>query len=848
MSLRRVTFSGRFAQNESNAEESRTMIIAKGLFALTVDVGIALAVAFYALNMFVGKLAIPYERGFYCYEVPHISNPFRPNTISTKHLLAVSIASPLFIILLVEAVVFVISDGRNKLRKYFHFTTSIYLMYIVSFVIATFIMEVLKCAFARLRPHYLSVCQPNWKEINCTDPNAYIESVNCLGTNMHRIRIGRQSFPSGHTSAAVLLFLFFYFYLKGIVDATGNKLLRVIRFTVLIISGTWTVVVMVTRITDYWHYPTDVLGGIILALSCAYIFIRKTHSSLVIPVHWMACFDPDELADFIRYQCIINADDNGLCKKILRPPARKAKPGGLPLNFRSTDDSDTSSEEHSPCYLATPDYQSTYELLQERLRSRIQENDLSVQSDENKEIKNDAVKTQLSTSDLEFFQCDDRSCSSSPLPAKKSIIGLLLEKTDFVIRSDLAAYARFAASDIKNGRKLLVFYPFAESEPGSSKCFSLIIYAQCEICISDLVGLCCYEYARIRRTNSIESVTQYHLLMAEENGEVDRDLPAVDGHRLLNELGACWSTVALEKRQNLNYLGLTNVVVYTISGKQYEFSMDSLDVPLQWLRDQAIKRRIEDEGQDFMSDCPACSRGDFAPTCSSSLSQEHSSISKIEEHLISSLPERRKCSAIQKNGFELGPSHMDRIRRRNSIFLHFSMKTLCVAWDYVGGVEITDRSNSKRGIRIVWLSYPAINQSEALQTSKLSSSMQHSTLSCESDILTENYELSKRKPYDGACWKILQLEADVDDAWSIAEKINTIIDNINSTVRQIYKYSNGGIKKPKKAAAKAFSSVPDIQFKRQNSSVSPAIRTVSHLTATMTNAIPLLLKLLSKHN
>ncbi|VDN88057.1 unnamed protein product, partial [Brugia pahangi] len=58
----------------------------------------------------------------------------------------------------------------------------------------------------------------------------------------------------------------------------------------------------------------------------------------------MACFDPDELADFIRYQCIINADDNGLCKKILRPPARKAKPGGLPLNFRSTDDSDTSSE------------------------------------------------------------------------------------------------------------------------------------------------------------------------------------------------------------------------------------------------------------------------------------------------------------------------------------------------------------------------------------------------------------------------------------------------------------------------------------------------------------------------
>lgn len=75
-------------------------------------------------------------------QVPYISNPFRPNTISTKHLLAVSIASPFFIITLVEAVVFMISEGQNKLRKYFHFTTSIYLIYIASFVIATFMMEV----------------------------------------------------------------------------------------------------------------------------------------------------------------------------------------------------------------------------------------------------------------------------------------------------------------------------------------------------------------------------------------------------------------------------------------------------------------------------------------------------------------------------------------------------------------------------------------------------------------------------------------------------------------------------------------------------------------------------------
>lgn len=49
--------------------------------------------------------------------------------------------------------------------------------------------------------------------------------------------------------------------------------------------------------------------------------------------------------------------------------------------------------------------------------------------------------------------------------------------------------------------------------------------------------------------------------MAEENGEVDRDLPPIDGHRLLNELGSCWSTIALEKQQSLDRSDMTNVIV-----------------------------------------------------------------------------------------------------------------------------------------------------------------------------------------------------------------------------------------------------------------------------------------------
>uniref|UniRef100_A0A0R3RL73 Target of rapamycin complex 2 subunit MAPKAP1 n=1 Tax=Elaeophora elaphi TaxID=1147741 RepID=A0A0R3RL73_9BILA len=642
----------------------------------------------------------------------------------------------------------------------------------------------------------------------------------------------------------------------------------------------------------------------------------------------MASFDSEELVDFIRHQCLVNADDDGQCKKILQPPSRKAKPGGLPLNFRSAIDSDTSSGENSPCYLASVNCKSTYELIQERLRLRIQENGLSSLGVDDKAVKSNVTDAWPSTSNLEFFQCTDASYIPSSSPVKKSITALLLEKTDFLIRSDLAAYAKFVAPDIENGRKLLVFYPFAELESNGDKCFSLTIYAQREICISDLIGLCCYEYARYRKTNNIGSIAQYHLLMAEENGEVDRDLPPIDGHRSLDELGSCWSTIALEKRRSLDCSEKTNIIVYTVNSKRYEFLMDSLDVPLRWLRDEAVRKRIEDEGPDFLSDYPALreyilepaklpgvaldlnkpisstaclefllmrinsSRGDFTLSRRSSFAQDHSQTSKIHRGLLSSSLKQRQCSdnfcnfagtnlihkeqsrisvtiipasavdikdssgnsiafysvekihrykpnwtallTIRTGGFELAPSQVDQTRKRSSIFLNSSPKTLYVRWDDVGGVEITDRSNLKRRVRIVWLAYRRKHQSEVLKTIESTGSIFSSTWHFDSDVSTENDELSRRNLYNDAFWKILQLEASVDDAWNITEKINTIIDDINSVVHQIYKYSNGGSKKPKKAAAKAFNNDAGAQFKGRNSSIRPMVRRLSHLAYAVT--------------
>ncbi|VDN25244.1 unnamed protein product [Gongylonema pulchrum] len=272
----------------------------------------------------------------------------------------------------------------------------------------------------------------------------------------------------------------------------------------------------------------------------------------------MASFDPVELAEAIRHEFIVD-DDSGLCAKILRHPARKSKPGGLPLNFRSAADSDSDSDGYSPCYLATADTQSTYELIQERLRTLAIDSEQSSADDEDNLARSSktAVATQTTSepdSELlekaDFVIRTDLAAYARFAATIKKFFCRLLEKADFVIRPDLAAYARFAATDTEKSRKLLVFYSLEDSASSEQQNFALIIYARPETRISDLVGLCCYEYARNQKTNEIGDVSDYHLLMAEESGEIDRDFPAVDGHHLLSELGACWSTVALVKRRS----------------------------------------------------------------------------------------------------------------------------------------------------------------------------------------------------------------------------------------------------------------------------------------------------------
>jgi len=263
MPLKRVTFSGRLFRDEEDERSFRSTFF-RGSCLMGIDIAIALAVAILVFVTFSGYIIRPVEYGFYCNDT-NISNPLKPNTISTTHLLIMTLAVPFGIIFVMEALLFREAETKNKTGKFFVSVTTRYLEYVIAYTAMTLMLDFMKCGVGRLRPHFLDVCQPDWSRINCStgDDAVYIEEAHCTAT-ARKVRTARTSFPSGHTTAAVFATMFIYYYTTGIVRAYCSSVwLNRARNFFLGFFVVWSFVCAITRVTDYWHYPTDVLGGAI---------------------------------------------------------------------------------------------------------------------------------------------------------------------------------------------------------------------------------------------------------------------------------------------------------------------------------------------------------------------------------------------------------------------------------------------------------------------------------------------------------------------------------------------------------------------------------------------------------
>ncbi|KAG0726125.1 Phospholipid phosphatase 1 [Chionoecetes opilio] len=129
--------------------------------------------------------------------------------------------------------------------------------------------DIAKYSVGRLRPHFISICKPDWSKINCN--LTYIDPIPCTNDDAHRMKESRLSFPSGHASFSAYTMVYLVIYLQMRYKFKTPKLLRpFLQFLCLMMTFYTTV----SRIFDYKHHWSDVLFGFLLGTTIAILVAR----------------------------------------------------------------------------------------------------------------------------------------------------------------------------------------------------------------------------------------------------------------------------------------------------------------------------------------------------------------------------------------------------------------------------------------------------------------------------------------------------------------------------------------------------------------------------------------------
>ncbi|BGO96436.1 Lipid phosphate phosphatase 1 [Rhodotorula toruloides] len=140
------------------------------------------------------------------------------------------------------------------------------------------IVECIKNRVGRLRPDFFSRCQWDAVAHACTGPLALVKD-------------GRRSFPSGHSSTAWQGLFFLSLYLAGKNGAyafaapfprSGPLQSRLLRLTIVLAPLFVAGYIVITRLEDHYHHPTDVLTGSFIGASTAFFTYLTYYPSPVV--------------------------------------------------------------------------------------------------------------------------------------------------------------------------------------------------------------------------------------------------------------------------------------------------------------------------------------------------------------------------------------------------------------------------------------------------------------------------------------------------------------------------------------------------------------------------------------
>jgi len=254
---------------------------------LCIDIAVIAAFGIPILLLFL--IGEPFKRGFNCAD-QSIRYPFKESTVKSIILYVIGMLINLIAIIVLEIqrinkekVRTVKVCNRSVNRKVYEIYAVI-IIFGFGMACSQFSTDATKYWVGRLRPHFYSVCDPVFSKTNlteiCSDPNqnqyVYVNDYYCRNEEKgqsyeKKLKEMRLSFPSGHSSFGMYTMLFFAMYLQYRWPAGHNT--QLVKNCLQYLAIFFAIFVGMTRISDYKHHWSDVLGGLVLGGACAILTI-----------------------------------------------------------------------------------------------------------------------------------------------------------------------------------------------------------------------------------------------------------------------------------------------------------------------------------------------------------------------------------------------------------------------------------------------------------------------------------------------------------------------------------------------------------------------------------------------
>lgn len=236
---------------------------------------ILISIAFLFVFLFVH----PFDRGFYCTD-ESIRFPYSPDTIPLWAAGLYGVVSAIFFVIVSEAYLarpfFSGSGSVNRVNRFILSSIHGVLLYSLGAISVLLITEIGKQTVGRLRPHFLTVCKPDYEKLKCfekingVDVALYVPLKDGICTGDPKlIREARLSFPSGHSSFTTYSMVFIIIYLEARLVLRRTRFIKSIIQLIAFIAAWHT---CMSRVSDFKHHHTDVIGGAVIGISLA-IFV-----------------------------------------------------------------------------------------------------------------------------------------------------------------------------------------------------------------------------------------------------------------------------------------------------------------------------------------------------------------------------------------------------------------------------------------------------------------------------------------------------------------------------------------------------------------------------------------------